>query len=417
MFVGLLVAVWFHAKEQERVWVWISVGIVCLDRVARYAWAIFVNLSVLHKSAGLRPFWTHQALLNPLPGNVTKVTINNPRVTWRPCQAIFLTCHAIAPFQSHPFTIASLPEDQRIEFLVRAEKGATKRLLRYAKHNDNQLGLEISASERARTVLLEGPYGTIRPLGQFDTVLLIAGGMGATFTVPLLRDLIARLRNDNTRHRLTVTSGIRFVWAIKSHEHIAWFDEQLQAVLLDADTCRSVGPWSEMFKEVEVSIYLTGSEDQGQGTELDVPCASVQCSTEHACSEPITPTYDVGETATGAEKDAPPTMYAITASQTQPSSHNEQPTSVENQGQTSNRREPKDSTVSPLKPIPGRPPLRKIIGSALENATGESAVVVCGPESLSDDVRRSTVSLSDERAVHKGTGAQGVFLHVEDFGW
>jgi hypothetical protein len=67
--------------------------------------------------------------------------------------------------------------------------------------------------------------------------------------------------------------------------------------------------------------------------------------------------------------------------------------------------------------LSGRPYPRTIIRKVLEKAEGESAVVVCGPRGLADDVRRSVVYLSDERAVHKGTGAQGIYLHVENFGW
>ena len=65
----------------------------------------------------------------------------------------------------------------------------------------------------------------------------------------------------------------------------------------------------------------------------------------------------------------------------------------------------------------GRPACRNVIRKTLEQAYGESAVVVCGPQGLVHDVRTSVVSLSDERAVHKGTGAQGIWLHAEAFGY
>jgi hypothetical protein len=65
----------------------------------------------------------------------------------------------------------------------------------------------------------------------------------------------------------------------------------------------------------------------------------------------------------------------------------------------------------------GRPQTKDIIRRALEQARGESAVVVCGPAGLTGDVKQGVVELSDERAVHKGTGAQGVYLHTEGFGW
>jgi len=67
--------------------------------------------------------------------------------------------------------------------------------------------------------------------------------------------------------------------------------------------------------------------------------------------------------------------------------------------------------------LSGRPHPRNIIRKTLETARGESAVVVCGPRGLIYDARQSVVALSDERAVHRGTGAQGVWFWSEGFGW
>lgn len=65
----------------------------------------------------------------------------------------------------------------------------------------------------------------------------------------------------------------------------------------------------------------------------------------------------------------------------------------------------------------GRPKTKDTVRRSLEQALGESAVVVCGPQGLVSDVKQGVVELSDERAVHKGTGAQGVYLHTESFGY
>jgi len=64
-----------------------------------------------------------------------------------------------------------------------------------------------------------------------------------------------------------------------------------------------------------------------------------------------------------------------------------------------------------------RPHLAATIREAVETAEGETCVVVCGGKSLSGDVRNVVARLSDERAVHKGTGAQGIALWVEEFGF
>ena len=87
---------------------------------------------------------------------------------------------------------------------------------------------------------------------------------------------------------------------------------------------------------------------------------------------------------------------------------------------TSSARPPRQKTllVHPsIQIFSGRPQTKDVIRRSLEQALGESAVVVCGPQGLVSDVKQGVVELSDERAVHKGTGAQGVYLHTESFGY
>ena len=64
----------------------------------------------------------------------------------------------------------------------------------------------------------------------------------------------------------------------------------------------------------------------------------------------------------------------------------------------------------------GRPNLADFVQEPVEASAGETSVVVCGGKSLTSAVRNCVATLSDERAVHKGTGAQGIHLHVEEFG-
>jgi hypothetical protein len=65
----------------------------------------------------------------------------------------------------------------------------------------------------------------------------------------------------------------------------------------------------------------------------------------------------------------------------------------------------------------GRPDLQVLLEELLDEAEGESGVAVCGPLGLNTSVRNAVAKTSDERAVHKGSGAQGIYLHVEGFSW
>jgi NAD(P)H-flavin reductase len=63
----------------------------------------------------------------------------------------------------------------------------------------------------------------------------------------------------------------------------------------------------------------------------------------------------------------------------------------------------------------GRPDIASFIRRPVEITGGETSIAVCGGKSLVATVRNSVASLSDERAVHKGSGAQGIYLHVEEY--
>lgn len=458
-YAGFLAAIWLHAPDEVKVYVWIPIGLVVFDRVARYALTLYSNITLFHpfaRNSGRlqNGFFAHQASFTPLPGNVTRITVENPAIQWKPGQHVFLACHSIAPFQNHPFTIASLPSDKKMEFLVRAEKGGTKRFFRYASKDNMALnGTDTVAVRRTKTVFLEGPYGTMRSLRQFDSVVFMAGGMGATFTVPLLRDIVegwktecteppsaSRLRFTSTA-RFAVTKRIRFVWVIRSRAQLSWFESQLQSVLADLDECKQAQP--DFDKEIEISIYVTCDE------KLDENSASLQ-PPSYSLSSTQQPMAILEKTEDKTVEKQALSIHSISssASQQQPPLEKNNDSclpgggcccgvTIEDENITSI---PKCSCSGPthLAEVPapsfsssteglikthnipilsGRPHPRTIIRKVLEQAEGESAVVVCGPRGLADDVRRSVVYLSDERAVHKGTGAQGIYLYAEAFGW
>lgn len=70
--------------------------------MARYAYAMYPNLSVFHHASCKYPLCANRASLTSLPGDVTRITIESPGVRWEPGQHVFLTCHSIAPLQCHP---------------------------------------------------------------------------------------------------------------------------------------------------------------------------------------------------------------------------------------------------------------------------------------------------------------------------
>jgi ferric-chelate reductase len=66
-------------------------------------------------------------------------------------------------------------------------------------------------------VTIDGPYGGCSlDLGEYENVLLAAGGAGVTFTLGLLDDLVGRIVRHQ-RGRGERTRRIEFAWAIRSY--------------------------------------------------------------------------------------------------------------------------------------------------------------------------------------------------------
>jgi predicted ferric reductase len=463
VFIGF---VYIHTPVEVHVYIWIPVGLFFFDRIIRAAYSLYINMPLFHptqRREGTMKLWACKADFTPLPHNTTRITLLNPPISWQPGQHVFVSCHSVVPLQSHPFTIASIPEDGKMEFLVKAETGGTSRFFKYA---EKSLGLSNSSgSVHLRSVAIEGPYGRIRPPRQFDSVILFAGSTGATFTMPLLRDIVAGWRDTRDpskdswlRPRGVATRHVRFVWVVKSRGQLGWFAAQLSQVIFDVERLQAEG----IAVDVDMSIYCTCDKEfteehesllsalrgtskgktarYGAVEELSVGYDSamdekadiqrndklqygvreiedleavkdIEGTNECCCKTDISDEDALGSSsacccgvAVNSENEITETKSAAQAS-IRSSSIDVSPIATK-------------MLLNPsISLFAGRPTPRNIIRKSLEQALGESAVVVCGPQGLVDDVRNSVVRLSDERAVHKGTGAQGIYLHCESFSY
>lgn len=120
----------------------------------------------------------------------------------------------------NPFTIANLPaKDGNMRLIIRPLSGTTTLLSTLA---------EINTRRHPNPIIVEGPYGSA-PLWQdllkfHDRVLLVVGGVGATFTLPIYRSL---LQNDS-RESPTLKSKIRSIWSVRKIADARWGLQYLQ---------------------------------------------------------------------------------------------------------------------------------------------------------------------------------------------
>lgn len=203
-----------HTRDLFTSWLycWATVGIYGGAIVARSLCAAWWNLV------------TSKATVAALPDRAVSVRIEVPTLKgqWKPGQHIFIRFLALSPFQSHPFTIASIEEDGELILIIKQRGGLTKKL--YDKVCD-------SHEPWVTRVIIDGPYGgPSRDPGSFDTVVLIAGGVGVTYTLPLMKDLIRRMQNLNKLR----CSDIIFVWSVPSMKNLMWLNEEIGKCANDA---------------------------------------------------------------------------------------------------------------------------------------------------------------------------------------
>ncbi|ESK91553.1 metalloreductase transmembrane [Moniliophthora roreri MCA 2997] len=160
----------------------------------------------------------------------------NPREVWGPGQHYFLHFMTVTPFQSHPFTIANLPsaENNELVVLVRQASGVTKRLAKHLGGKD---------ADATIPVFLDGPFGGIHnDLSIYEHVVLIAGGTGITFIMPVLQDLIQKSKNEEC-----VCKSIQVLWSVRDEESISWGITDLEKAVKEAPS-----------SVVTVKIHVTG---------------------------------------------------------------------------------------------------------------------------------------------------------------
>ena len=331
----------------------------------------------------------YQGTLRLLPGtNLVQVRIPLPAesaaLTWKPGQHVYLSRPHIrgkAPKwydqwlmtnKTNPFTVASLPsKDKELLLIARTLNGNTKYLGELAR-SLSQGGSNVPMLPTAGGDIpilpfsLEGPYGAsnrLPDLSDFDKILLVAGGVGATFIMPIYRSIIDL--HDPT----PAGTQIRCIWAVQKLAETQWAfpassapnDEHEDDAAADANEGGLLqGPQI-------VEVYVT--RPSGPNLQVDASAAGVFA-------------IDDDEDGEGIEMQ-----------------ENEQLLSMEEQME-----KPRKGMLVRS----GRPDLSNVVEEVFSKGM-KTAVICCGPKRLTDDLKRSV-----EIWVKKG---HDVFWYDETFGW
>ncbi|KZT42042.1 hypothetical protein SISSUDRAFT_1058911 [Sistotremastrum suecicum HHB10207 ss-3] len=184
-----------------------------------------------------------------LPGRTIRLHVVPSRsFTWAPGQYVLLRIPSVSQWTTHPFTIASVYDEEGgpghkrpvLVLLVRAKSGFTR-----------ELWNEVSALTRAKLsghpsqdhapgrgvvmkAQVEGPFGSSNRVrwGDYSTVVIMTGGSGVSFGLSILEYLCCCMTGRDgkslgsnpggLRHRKFSTTRVRFVWLVREFAHIQW---------------------------------------------------------------------------------------------------------------------------------------------------------------------------------------------------
>ncbi|KAI0794429.1 ferric reductase NAD binding domain-containing protein [Fomes fomentarius] len=205
---------WVHCNFRLTSWDYIIATIVLYGA----SWLVRYGRMLYH---GVHSGVTYEEL----PEDMVKIIIPT-QIKWRAGQHFFvrfldLGIHAAS---SHPFTVSTLDDLQQSE----GEGGGIRIMEIYARvHGGITARLAaVAASQSLRTsyVMLDGPYGGVEGnIKTYDRVLLLAGGSGVTFLVPLLLDLVQSYDPETTK-----TRKVHLVWVMRTDDARSWFEEVLR---------------------------------------------------------------------------------------------------------------------------------------------------------------------------------------------
>lgn len=149
-------------------------------------------------------------------------------------------------FLFNPFTVAAIDDETGDLTLVARHTGGplTTALTRFAglkPANTVTRSTIVSREEGKIPLCIEGPYGVSRHFpslagGEFDRVLLIAGGIGATFIIPLYRALL----HDSP------AAKVEMIWAVRGAGDATWA------------VTGTNGKGKPLMEDENVHIFLTG---------------------------------------------------------------------------------------------------------------------------------------------------------------
>ncbi|KAF3008065.1 hypothetical protein E8E14_007639 [Neopestalotiopsis sp. 37M] len=368
LFIMMVVTLALHRPElsAEKVGIiaCITAAIWLSDRLIRFSRLIYNGVN-------------NEATVYPLPNGGTQVLLRKPLPRAVPGKHCYVWLPKVRLFETHPFTIVSTSP---AELIVNSYSGFTRDLAEYARKNPGA----------ALKVSLEGPYGTFPDPYDFDKVVLIAGGSGASFTFGMASNMLQKMTADSDKQ-------IEFIWAVKDRDNLSWFSEHLDAIRTHTHGSK-----------VALRLHATKAVPKDSVVTEKASKQSLQPTINSLTSadlSPMTPVYetDMDERLVKSGGDLPDMIRPPT----------EDPEKDDIRAIVCRMGKRTVTTGSIDLPVEqGRPDVAALISEAVKCVHKDKRVLIaaCGPDGLMRLVRNTAAGLITK-------DGPAVELHCEQFGW
>lgn len=228
-----------------------------------------------------------------------RVTVDSSKIKWEGGQHFFVrfTSPSFYPWQTHPFTVANLvsvsgrsslstihqgsdlekqesrestpsqpsPDANFVHFVLRPYSGLTCRLFNRASSASGSLNL---------SVLLDGPYSSGAAehvaVSSSDRTLVVAGGTGLSFALPLVLEAMSGSSTTAPSARL---QAVDVAWAVRHVLCVEWYRsliDQTRAVASARGIDFRLTLYVSRFNELDLQLSLSREDEIRSEGEKDV---------------------------------------------------------------------------------------------------------------------------------------------------
>jgi predicted ferric reductase len=155
----------------------------------------------------------------------------------------FINVPGVSFLQWHPFSISSRSGSGNFTFHIKNMGPGT---FTGALHE------YFAAKKTGARVNIDGPYGrsAVR-FEEYESILLLAGGVGVTPMAAILDDLYEKCKGGNKPHRL---EHVTFCWSVQSKDTIAWMEDIVKKIQANPSPVTGV--------TFDVQVFVTRSKEE-----------------------------------------------------------------------------------------------------------------------------------------------------------